>query len=399
MSGSKGYQIVVAGGGIGGLSAALGLANKGCKVTVLERAAQFGEIGAGIQIGPNAFHAMDYLGVGPEGRAKAVYIDRLVMMDGASGDMVAQIPVDEPFRTRFGNPYAVIHRADLHGVFLEACEKHPNITLVTDQVVVDYENTSGGGAKVITEKGDFFEGDAVIGCDGVRSKIREKMTGGDELRLSGHVAYRAVLPIELMPEDLRWNAATLWAGPKCHLVHYPLQGWKTFNIVATFQTDVSDVGSNEPGTKEEVLSRFGQVVPKARKILETPTEWRRWVLGDREPIENWTDGRVTLLGDAAHPTHQYFAQGACMAMEDSVCLADKIEHCDGDLNAAFMAYQEERIVRAYRVVLSSRMLGKVYHATGVERKIRNSVMGAKTPEQFYDGLEWLYGGTGLKPGA
>ena len=179
------------------------------------------------------------------------------------------------------------------------------------------------------------------------------------------------------------------------MVHYPLQGWKTFNLVATFVTDVNHVGSNEPGTREEVLSRFGDIVPRARKLLEVPTEWRRWVLGDRDPIENWTDGRVTLLGDAAHPTHQYFAQGACMAMEDAVCLADRVEKHPGDFNAAFVSYQENRIVRAYRVVLSSRMLGKMYHAEGVERKIRNSVLGAKSPDDFYNSLEWLYGGTGL----
>ncbi|MGC2857458.1 3-hydroxybenzoate 6-monooxygenase [Novispirillum sp. DQ9] len=394
---STGFKMIVAGGGIGGLSAALGLANKGCTVTVLEQAQQFGEIGAGIQIGPNAFHAMDYLGVGEAGRAKAVYIDRLVMMDATTGGMVAQIPVDEPFRERFRNPYAVIHRADLHGVLYDACRAHPAITLVTSQRVVGYENTATG-ARVITEDGAVHEGDGVIGCDGVRSKIREQLTGGDALRLSGHVAYRAVLPIEQMPEDMRWNAATLWAGPKCHMVHYPLQGWKTFNLVATFQADVSEVGTNEPGTREEILSRFPNVVDRVRKVLEIPTEWRRWVLGDREPIENWTDGSVTLLGDAAHPTHQYFAQGACMALEDSVCLADKIGRCGGDLHKAFQEYQAERIVRAYRVVLSSRMLGKVYHAQGVERLIRNSVMGAKTPAQYYDSLEWLYGGTGLGSG-
>lgn len=387
-------SFIVAGGGIGGLSAALGLANAGSRVTVLEQASVFGEIGAGIQIGPNAFHAMDYLGVGAAGRAKAVYIDKLVMMDGVSGDTVAEIPVDGPFRQRFGNPYAVIHRADLHGVLLDACRAHANITLVNDQRAVGYDNTATG-ARVRTETGDVFTADGVIGCDGVRSKIREQLTGGDELKLSGHVAYRAVLPIELMPDDLRWNAATLWAGPKCHMVHYPLQGWKTFNLVATFHTDVSNVGTNEPGTREEILSRFGDVVPKARKLLEKPSEWRRWVLGDREPIENWTDGHVTLLGDAAHPTHQYFAQGACMALEDAVCLADRVEHFEGDLKTAFAAYQEERIVRAYRVVLSSRMLGRVYHAQGVERKIRNAVMGAKSPDDFYNGLQWLYGGTGL----
>jgi 3-hydroxybenzoate 6-monooxygenase len=389
-------SVIVAGGGIGGLSAALGLASKGCSVTVLEQAEKFGEIGAGIQIGPNAFHAMDYLGVGDAGRARAVYVDKLVMMDGLSGDQVAAILVDEPFRKRFGNPYAVIHRADLHGAFLEACERHPAIKLVNRQRVVGYENWSGG-VRVRTESGTIYDADALIGCDGVRSKIREQLTGGDALKLSGHVAYRAVLPIEQMPEDLRWNAATLWAGPKCHMVHYPLQGWKTFNLVATFVTDVANVGSNEPGTREEVLSRFGHIVPKARKLLEVPKEWRRWVLGDREPIENWTDGNVTLLGDAAHPTHQYFAQGACMAMEDSVCLAHSYEKAGGDWVRAFAAYQDNRIVRAYRVVLSSRQLGQMYHAEGVERRIRNSVLGQRTQAQFYDGLEWLYGGTGLDP--
>ncbi len=394
MSASKG-KIVIAGGGIGGVSAAMGLANRGYKVEVLEQAPAFGEIGAGIQIGPNAFHAMDYLGVGEQARAKAVYIDKLVMMDGISGEEVAHIDVGDSFRRRFGNPYAVIHRADLHSVFLDACRSHPNVTLINNQVVTGYANTANG-AKVVTASGAQFEGDAVIGADGVRSRIRAQMTGGDELRLSGHVAYRAVLRIEEMPENLRWNAATLWAGPKCHMVHYPLQGWKTFNLVATFVTDVTHVGANEAGTREEVLDRFGHVVPRARKLLEIPKTWRRWVLGDRDPIENWIDGRVVLLGDAAHPTHQYFAQGACMAMEDSVMLSHQLDAHGGDFAAAFADYQAARIVRAYRVVISSRLIGKhIYHPEGAERLLRNAVMGAKTQTDWCDGLQWLYGGTGL----
>lgn len=388
-------SVVIAGGGIGGLAAAVGLANKGCRVTVLEQADRFGEIGAGIQIGPNAFHAMDYLGIGDVGRARAVYIDALVMMDGISGEEVFRGPVDEPFRKHFGNPYAVIHRADLHSAFFDACRVHEAITLVNRERVIAYKNTSAS-ALVRTEAGNVYEADAVIGADGVRSKVREQITGGgDPIRLSGHVAYRAVLPLEKMPEDLRWNAATLWAGPKCHMVHYPLQGWRTFNLVATFVTDIENIGSNEPGKREEVLGRFANIVPRARKLLEVPTEWRRWVLGDRDPIGNWTDGRVTLLGDAAHPTYQYFAQGACMAMEDAVCLADKFAKSGGDFKAAFQAYQDERIPRAYRVVLSSRELGRVYHADGVERLVRNAWLKDKTPEQFYASMQWLYGGNGL----
>jgi len=388
-------HIVVAGGGIGGLGAALGLIKAGCRVTVLEQADAFGEIGAGIQIGPNAFHALDYLGVGEACRKKAVLIDKLIMMDGVSANKVTEIPVDEPFRKRFGNPYAVIHRADLHSVLLNACKTHPHIQLVTSQKAREYEN-SATGARLHTESGATFDGDAIIGADGIYSTIRERMTGGDTLQHSGHVAYRAVLPIEDMPADLRWNAATIWVGPKCHLVHYPLQGWKSFNIVATFVTDISNMGSNEPGDREEVLSQFGAVADKPRDLLEKPTAWRRWALADRDPIDNWIDGNVLLLGDAAHPTYQYFAQGACMALEDAVCLSDQVEKHGHGFTAAFQAYQEIRMIRAYRVVLSSRELGRLYHASGVERKIRNAVLGARTPDEFYNSLAWLYGGNGLK---
>lgn len=390
-----GPSAIVAGGGVGGLAAALGLARNGCSVTVLEQAEVFGEIGAGIQLGPNAFHAMDYLGVGDIGRARAVYIDALIMMDGMTGEEVFHAPLDDGFRKFFGNPYAVIHRADLHGAFLDACRAHAAVRLVNKARVIGYDNVADG-ARVRTASGAVYEADAVIGADGVRSKIREQLTGGDAIRLSGHVAYRAVLPIEQMPEDLRWNAAALWAGPKCHMVHYPLQGWRSFNLVATFVTDIENVGSNEPGKREEVLDRFANIVPRARKLLEIPGEWRRWVLGDRDPIDNWTEGRVTLLGDAAHPTYQYFAQGACMAMEDAVCLADRFAKSGGDFAAAFQGYQNERIPRAYRVVLSARELGRIYHAENVERLVRNAWLKGKTAEQFYTSMHWLYGGNGLQ---
>ena len=388
-------HVLVAGGGIGGVAAALGLATKGCQVTVLEQDPEIGEIGAGIQIGPNAFHALDYLGVGEAARTRAVYIDRLLMMDGISGDQIAEVPVDKPFRDRFGNPYAVIHRVDLHGTLLEACLAHDEIGLVTSQRVMAYENT-GSGVRLTTEAGRDFAGDALIGCDGVYSKVREQITGGDDLRLPGHVAFRAVLPAAEMPEALRWNAATLWAGPRWHLVHYPLQGGRSYNVVAVFHTTTDRIGVNEPGRREEVIEHFRDIHPTPNQLLERPKEWRRWVLGDREPIENWSDDRVTLLGDAAHPTLQYFAQGACMAMEDAVCLSDRVEKSGGDFAAAFQAYQATRIRRAYRVVLSSRMLGHVYHAKGVERLIRNDIFGAKSPEDFYNGLAWLYGGNGLE---
>ena len=383
--------IIVAGGGIGGMAAAIGLSKAGHKVVVLERAQEFGEIGAGIQLGPNVFHALKVLGVAERTLKNAVYIDRLVMMDGVSGEKVAEIPVDEPFRKHFRNPYAVIHRADLHLPMYEVNREDPNVTLLSRHEVTRYENL-GDSVIVHCANGAALRGRALIGCDGVRSRIRETVVGDGGPKISGHVAYRTVLPIEEMPEALRLNAACLWAGPKTHFVHYPLRGWKLFNIVATFHhpTRITE-GHNEPGDKAELLSYFNHLPAAPRSVLERSDGWRRWVLGDRDPVANWCDGIVTLLGDAAHPTHQYFAQGACMAIEDAVELMRQVAAGGDDLAAAFLRYQAARITRTARIVLSSRELGRLYHAAGVERLVRNEILGSKTPEDFYRGLEWIYG--------
>ena len=391
-------HVLIAGGGIGGLAAALALAAKGCRVTVLEQASRLGEIGAGIQLGPNAFRALDRLGVGERARAGAVFIDKLVMMDAVSGEAVATIPVDEPFRRRFGGPYAVAHRADLHQALIEGCQASPRITLRTGCKVAAFA-AAAGGVEARTEHGEVFAGDALVGADGLNSRVRETLVGDGRPQVSGHVTYRAVLPIEEMPEDLRWSAATLWAGPNTHLVHYPLRGWKLFNVVATFHSDRTTEGHNEPGTAEEILGHFSYAAEKPLSLLRKPTAWRRWVLCDRAPVETWSDGVVTLLGDAAHPMLQYFAQGACMALEDAVCLADQVEAAGHDFAAAFQAYQRARVVRTARVQLSSRMLGRVYHAKGVERLVRNDIFGSRGAEHFYNSLQWLYGGPDQDKGA
>lgn len=391
--------VLVAGGGIGGIAAALGLARKGFAVTVLEQAAELGEIGAGTQLGPNAFHALDYLGVGRAALDGAVYIDKLILMDGIDGRQVCAVPVDAPFRKRFGNPYAVTHRADLHRCLLDACRASPRVKLLTRQKVVRYEQR-GRGVRVMTEAGETFDGDALIGADGINSRVRAQVVGDGPPRVSGHIAYRAVLPVERMPEDLRWNAATLWGGPKWHLVHYPLRGWKLFNIVCAFHGEATEQAAGAVGSRDEVIKRLVGICEKPRAILETLSEWRYWVLCDREPVERWCDGPVTLLGDAAHPMLQYFAQGACQALEDAVCLSYLAEAHDGDLAAAFAVYQAERVVRTARVQLSSRLIGDCfYHPGGVARQVRNALLGAKSVAEMYDGFQWIYGGNGLPAAA
>jgi len=390
--------ILVAGGGIGGLATAIGLAQKGISSLVLEKARELGEIGAGIQLGPNAFHAFDTLGVGDAARAMAVYIDKLRLMDALTADEITHIPLDDAFRSRFGNPYAVVHRGDLHGVFLKACTEHPLISLRTSAEVADYEQ-DGNGVTAILADGERVRGAALIGADGLWSNIRCGVVGDGAPRVSGHTTYRSVIPTEEMPEDLRWNAATLWAGPKCHIVHYPLSGWKLFNLVVTSHNDAAAPVAGQPVTAEEVKRGFGHVHPMARQIIDRGQGWKLWVLCDREPVLDWVDGRVALLGDAAHPMLQYLAQGACMAMEDAVAMAHEMAAHGGDAERAFPAYCARRRLRTARVQLQSRAMGEhVYHPAGAHAALRNAVMRSKSADEWYDAIAWLYGGTGLEGG-
>ncbi|HTS52072.1 MAG TPA: 3-hydroxybenzoate 6-monooxygenase [Burkholderiales bacterium] len=382
--------VVIAGGGIGGLACALGLAITGLRSLVLEQAHEFGEIGAGIQLAPNAWSALDALCVGELVKREAVFIERLLMMDGISGETVIDIPVDAHFRQRFGNPYAVTHRADIHAALLDACRARPElIELRTDSRVIGFR-IHERGVLVEREGGERIAGAGLVGADGWRSAVREQIVGDGEPPVSGHVCYRAVLPAESMPEDLRWPAATLWAAPNTHIVHYPLRGWRLFNLVATVVRDQAGAGHNEEAPPDEVQRLFAHNCEKPMAILRAPSTFRRWMLRFRHPVDNWTRGPVTLLGDAAHLMLQYFAQGAAMAMEDAICLAACARDADGDLPAAFQRYQSLRLLRASRVQISSGLLGLLFHASGVERLVRNDIYKNRPPERYYDALDWIF---------
>ncbi|NIC41317.1 3-hydroxybenzoate 6-monooxygenase [Aquabacterium sp. A08] len=382
--------VLVAGGGIGGLAAALALVNQGFQVQVFEQAPEIGEIGAGIQLGPNAFHAFDALGVGPQARARAVYTDFMVMHDAVDESLVGRIETGEAFRQRFGNPYAVIHRADVHLSLLEGAQASGQVEFHTNTRIVQIEQDEAAGTVTATDQhGKRWTGQALIGADGVKSVVRQQYVN-DPHRVTGHVVYRAVVDKADFPKDLQWNAASLWAGPKCHLVHYPLRGGEQYNVVVTFHSREQEEWGVKDGSKEEVESYFQGISPKARQLIELPKSWKRWATADKEPIENWVFGRVTILGDAAHPTTQYMAQGACMAMEDAVTLGEALRVTNKDWAAALELYRKNRVARTGRIVLSSREMGRIYHATGVERLIRNQMWKNRPQERFYDAMEWLY---------
>ncbi|MDP3672141.1 MAG: 3-hydroxybenzoate 6-monooxygenase [Telluria sp.] len=381
--------VLVAGGGIGGLAVALALVRRGFEVEVMEQSPQIGEIGAGMQLGPNAFHAFDALGVGDKARSRAVFTDYMVMHDALDGYQVGKIPTGEAFRKRFGNPYAVIHRADAHLSLLEGTQETGRVAFKTSTRVVRVEQDDSS-VTVFDQNGKAYRGVALIGADGVKSVVREQYVN-DPARVTGHVVFRAVVDKKDFPEDLRWNAASIWVGPNCHLVHYPLRGGEQYNVVVTFHSrDKEEWGVTE-GSLEEVQSYFQGICPMARQLIDLPKSWKRWATADREPIGQWSFGRVTLLGDAAHPTTQYMAQGACMATEDGVTLGEALRVHDNDFVKAFDLYQRSRIARTARIVLASREMGRIYHAKGVERLVRNDLWKGRTPERFYDAMEWLYG--------
>jgi 3-hydroxybenzoate 6-monooxygenase len=381
-------DILVAGGGIAGLATALGVARKGHRVTVLEARGEYEELGAGIQLAPNAFRALDHLGVGDQVREGAVFIDELMLMDGTTGLPITRMPLGEEFRHRFANPYAVVHRHDLYRPLLAACRETDSIVLHSGNAVRRYEQDRFG-VTVILDSGDRLRGAALIGADGLHSTVRRQVVNDGEPRVSGHTIYRSVIPVEHMPEEFRWNAAVLWAGPKCHIVHYPIGGWRYFNLAVTRDNGATVPVAGQRVANSLVRREFEHMYEVPRRLIEYGQNWKAWVVCDRDPVPRWTDERVVLVGDAAHPMLQYAAQGAAMALEDAVCLSGMVEP-DANLVDVFERFNAVRAIRTSTVQTVSRRLGEeVYHPAG-ERALARNARLALTTEELYDQVSWLY---------
>ena len=390
MSSWKDEQVLIVGGGIGGLTAALALARQGIASQVIEQAATFKEIGAGIQLGPNVFRMFERLGLIEPISALAVFPENLVMFDSITGEEVTRIPLGDAFRKKFHYPYALIHRADLHNVLLDTCRQSNLIRLDAAQKIVDLDETNGA-VTAKTATGKDYRGAALIGADGLWSTIREFVVGDGKPKPAGHITYRAVLPRDEIPDQFRWWNMGFWAGEKVHFVLYPLRTGELYNLVAVFHSNRYEEGWDSYGDPAELHERFAQTCAPVRALLAKIESWRMWVLCDRPPIKEWSRGRITLLGDAAHPMLQYLAQGACMAVEDAVCLADQAVAADGDYARAFRAYQQARYLRTGRVQITARIYGEFYHAGGVAKELRNLMLGSRTPEDAMAGMAWLYG--------
>ena len=386
-------SILVVGGGLGGLTTALALAQRGRTVRVLEGAPQFGAIGYGIQFGPNVFHVLDQLGIADAVIEAADSPPAVLMFDALSGREVTRVPTGPSFRARFKYPYIIVHRIDLHNVLLDACRRDPRITLVPDAMVTGFTD-NGDGVTLTTEDGRTLEGPLLIGADGIRSRTRAQLFDDGDPLPNGYMAFRTIVPMAELAADVPRDVVVLWAGPGFHIVHYPLRHGTLFNLVAVFRRTASAERGDVAAYRAELEHAYRDAHPTMKALLAMFDLSRRQAVGDRDPVRRWHKGRAVLLGDAAHPTLQSLAQGACMAIEDGYCLAQCLDDAGADFERAFCRYEAARGLRTARVTLESRYLWEVYHAGGIDRDVYFQMLGERSEADTFQCLAWLYDGVG-----
>jgi len=386
-------SILIVGGGLGGLATALALAQRGRAVRVLEGAPQFGAIGYGIQFGPNVFHALDRLGIAGAVIEAADSPPAVLMFDALDGREVTRVPTGPSFRARFKYPYIIVHRIDLHNVLLDACRRDPRIKLVPDAMAIRFTD-HGDGVTLTTEDGRTFDGLLLIGADGIRSRTRAQLLDDGDPLLNGFMAFRTIVPMAELTADVPRDVVVLWAGPGFHMVHYPLRHGTLFNLVAVFRRTANSERGDVAAYRAELEHVYRDAHPTIKRLLAMFDLSRRQAVGDRDPVRRWHKGRVVLLGDAAHPTLQSLAQGACMAIEDGYCLAQCFDGAGDDIEGAFRRYETVRGLRTARVTLESRYLWEVYHAGGIARDVYFQMLGERSEADTFQCLAWLYDGVG-----
>jgi len=383
-------EVVIAGGGIGGLANAYALATAGHSVRVLERAPEFAEVGAGLQMAPNATRILRDWGLLEEVIEAGVLPRRLVFRDAVDGTELTHQELGGEFVARYGAPYVVIHRSDLLDILARACER-AGVDLVADCEVTDV--TAGDDGAVVHSGHGDYRADLAVAADGLRSTLRAKFSD-DEPVGSGYVAYRGAFPVEQLGRELdpdAKNDVVVYIGPGCHLVQYALRRGEIFNTVAVFASPGYARGERDWGGPGELDAVFGGACEAVRTGIGSLWRDRRWPMYDRMPIGTWVSGRLVLTGDAAHPMLQYLAQGACQAIEDAHCLATEVEKGVGDWAGALARYESERTARTARVQTTARLWGDIWHVDGVARVLRNELFRQRDVAS-YRYLDWLYGG-------
>ncbi len=391
-------QVLVAGGGIGGMAAALGAARTGWDVRLYERAEVFSEVGAGVQLSPNVVRCLQAWGLQAQLQAVAAFPERLRVRCAMSGNVLATLPLGADMVQRYGAAYASIHRADLHALLLRALQQEANVQINLAQAILGYTETENA-VLVHTSLGKDIEGDALVGADGLRSTTRAQLLGDGPPRASGHLAYRALLPQSALPAALRTSEITAWMGPHLHAVQYPVRGGELQNLVVIIEgpapgdLDNWDHAANAADLERALLGTCSALQDVVRHVPEHGNGWRLWPLSDRAPVSGaaqMAGGLVALLGDAAHPMRPYLAQGAGMAIEDAAQLQRALSMHDLDVALRLRRYALNRWERNARVQARAQRNGRIFHATGPLRWGRDAglrLLGARLLD-----VPWLYRG-------
>lgn len=386
---------LIAGAGIGGLAAALALKNQGWQLQILEQSAVLSEVGAGIQMGPNVTRILHHWGLQDALQTCAFEPERLVSRSALHGHELGVLPLGQAMRERFGAPYLTIHRADLHGVLLQAFDQasmqgaspaHAQLEL--GQTV---QSVSVNDSVQVQTNTQSLQAALLIGADGLWSRVREALWQDGPPIPTGHVAYRALMPMADLPAALRNPQITVWLGPALHVVQYPVRGGQAMNVVVIAHNHAdAQQGWDHLVTAHEVLLATAQVCGPLRALLDAMPVWQRWVLFDRAPLSHaqaMAQGRVALLGDAAHPMRPYLAQGAGMAIEDAQALAVALQ--DRPIPDALAHYAQQRWQRNARVQARARRNGRIFHLSAPWSIARDVALRIAGPQLM--NLPWLYG--------
>jgi salicylate hydroxylase len=380
--------IVIAGAGIGGLSAALALALKGFSVEVFERAREIRELGAGIQLGPNAFRIFAEWRLDDHMEKIAFAPHSIRFRDSTSGKEIFHQELGGSFVRRFGHPYRVAYRADVQRVLLEALEAYPSVELHTGNGVRRFTEDAGS-LLVTTDRDDTIPAAALIGADGLWSEVRQAIVADGKPLEHGHVAYRAVIPCASLGGALATDDVQIWVGPGHHVVCYKLRRGELFNVVAIIESRARAEGWDNAPDLAELEASFANACAPLRELLPLLRDSRLWVLRDRAPVQGWSRGAATLLGDAAHPALPYLAQGACMAIEDAQCLAGRFARGAPKFSAACAAYERDRVARTARIQNAAREMGRLNHLSGEAARVRDAALAARDPGD-HEGNAWIF---------
>ena len=390
---TRSRTVVIAGAGIGGLALSLALARREFRATMLEQAERLEEVGAGIQLSPNASRVLIDLGLRPELEPFVVAPEAIRVRSGRTGKELAWVPLGRAAELRYGAPYWLIHRGDLQGVLLRAARSRPDITLRLGAKVEDFALHAKGVTVHARTRSSVHDehGIALVAADGLWSTLRAKFRNRVEPRFSGRSAWRALVPAEAVASAHRQPATTLWLGPDAHLVHYPVRAGRMVNIVAVVEDAWQGRGWSAPAPRSEIIARFSKWAAEARALLSTPPDaWSRWALYDCEPLRRWSEGPVALMGDAAHPSLPFLAQGGAMAIEDAAVLAASLAKTPDDPAAALRIYRNLRQPRTTRIVTQTRQNARIYHLAGPAALARDMLLKRRSGESLLKSYDWLY---------